>query len=238
MLSGGTSETWQWSDFALILFGGLTSAVVVAILLQPFDEQVILVGSLLAQYAGHLGLMVSLARRRASGLGKLGLDVHPIDGLYLLGGVVLQVAISTASLPIAERLGIDESSQALAESIPTITGVVAQVGLVAVITLIAPVTEELMFRGLLPRLLLRRMSALPAYAIAALVFAVSHLVGVTPGENYLVRAGLLLGQLFVVGSILGWQAYRRRRLGTAIFLHSGFNLVAVLALLVAPETFS
>jgi membrane protease YdiL (CAAX protease family) len=31
---------------------------------------------------------------------------------------------------------------------------------------------------------------------------------------------------------------RRRRLGVAIFLHSGFNLYAVLILLVAPETFS
>jgi membrane protease YdiL (CAAX protease family) len=76
-----------------------------------------------------------------------------------------------------------------------------------------------------------------SYVVAALVFALFHLLGVT-GDNFLQSMLLLVPQLFVVGLILGWQAMRRRRLGVAIFIHSGFNLVAVLALLFAPETFS
>lgn len=238
MVYGGQTETWRWSDFFLVLFSGLMVATVAALLLQPFGTSTQIVGALLAQYAGHLMVLTSLARRRGSSLGKLGLDVRPIDGLYLLGGVALQFAIAAATLPLADVLGLDESSQALAESIPTIDGFVLRAGLVAVVTIVAPAAEELMFRGLLPKLMLQRTGPVVAYGVAALVFALSHLVGVTPGEDFGVRAGLLIAQLTVVGAVLGWQAYGRRRLGTAIFIHSGFNLVALLTLLVAPETFS
>lgn len=238
MVYGGLTETWRWSDFVFVIFTGIVTATAAALLLQPFSGSTQLAGLLLAQYAGHLMALVSLAPRRGSSLGKLGLDVRPIDGLYLLGGVALQIAIAAASLPIAIRLGLDESSQALAESIPTIEGLGSTVTMIAVVAVIAPMTEEIMFRGLLPRLLMRRVSAVPAYGIAAVVFAASHMVGVTPGEDFAVRSALLLVQLSIVGAVLGWQAYGRRRLGTAIFIHSGFNLVALLALLIAPETFS
>ncbi|MDX1448365.1 MAG: type II CAAX endopeptidase family protein [Acidimicrobiia bacterium] len=226
------------ADFVLAVATGFVGVFVAALLLSPGAEPAtLLVGSLLGQYAGHLIGLRMVVRRRGSSFGALGLHVEPSDGLYLFGGVALQIAVAAAFIPVAELIGAEGSNQALAEQIPTIEGTLLRAGLVLSVALIAPVTEEVMFRGLLPRVLRRWMGWTWAYVLAAFVFAVFHLLGVTGGS---LRQSLLLlvPQLFLVGLILGWQARKRRRLGTAIFIHSGFNLVAVLALLFAPEAFA
>ena len=226
------------SDFALTVLAGFVGVLLGALVIAPFaDPATVLIGSIFAQYAGHLLGLWIVVRRRDSSFGALGLHVEPSDGLYVLGGVVLQVVVASAIIPIARWIGAEGSSQSLAGQIPSIQGAVHQAGLVLSIVLIAPVTEELMFRGLLPRVLGRRMGQGAAFTVAALVFAVFHLLGVAP-ENLLESMAVLVPQLFIVGLVLGWQVMRRRRLGVAIFLHSGSNLVAVLALLIAPETFS
>lgn len=226
------------SDFALTVLSGFVGLFVVALLFaQDSDPSTLLVASLLGQYAGHLLGLWAVLRRRQSSFEAIGFHVEPSDGLYLIGGVVLQIAVAAAFIPIAQWIGAEGSTQALTEQIPAIQGMMPRVGLILAVTLIAPVTEELMFRGLLPRILGKWMSQMSSFAVAAFVFAAFHLLGVT-GENFMQSIALLLPQLFIVGLILGWQVMRRRRLGVAIFIHAGFNLVAVAALLFAPETFS
>lgn len=226
------------SDFVLAIGTGFGGVFVAALLFAPGgDPAVVLVGSLLGQYAGHLLGLWAAVRRRGSSFGALGLHVEPSDGVYLLGGVLLQVGIAAAFIPLAQLIGAEGSTQALAEQIPNIGGTVLRAGLVVSVALIAPVIEEVMFRGLLPRVLRKWMNWTWAYVAAAFVFALFHLLGVT-GDNVGHSLMLLVPQLFIVGLILGWQARKRRRLGVAIFIHSGFNLVAVLALLFAPGTFT
>src|SRR6185295_13543668 len=60
------------------------------------------------------------------------------------------------------------------------------------VVLIAPVAEELLFRGVLLRSLLRRVSPFTAVSVAAVVFAVVHVLG-DLGTGYYVPAFLLLG---------------------------------------------
>lgn len=225
-------------DFALVVLTGFVGVFVAALLFgATSDTGVLLIAVLFGQYAGHLlGLWV-VVRRRDSSFAGLGLHVEPSDGVYIFAGVLLQVAIAALSIPIVRLLDAEGSTQSLAVQIPTIQGAALQAGLVLSVALIAPVTEELMFRGLLPRVLGRWMGPGASFAVAALVFALFHLLGVT-GENFLESAVLLVPQLFIVGLILGWQVHKRGRLGVAIFLHSGFNLVATLALLFTPEFFS
>jgi uncharacterized protein len=225
-------------DFALVVLTGFVGVFVVAVLLgATTDTGVLLISVLFGQYAGHLlGLWV-VVKRRNSSFGGLGLHVEPSDGVYIIAGALLQVAVAAASVPIVRLLDAEGSTQSLAVQIPNIQGAVLQAGLILSVALIAPVAEELMFRGLLPRILGHWMGTRASFAVAALVFALFHLLGVT-GENFLQSAVLLVPQLFVVGLILGWQVQKRGRLGVAIFLHSGFNLVATLALLFTPEAFS
>jgi membrane protease YdiL (CAAX protease family) len=97
---------------------------------------------------------------------------------------------------------------------------------------LGPIAEELMFRGVLLKSLsaggIRRASW-----ISAAGFSGYHLFGLT-GDLF---AGVLLlfPMFLLVGLVLARVTIRRRRLGPAIFIHSGFNLLAVAVLLIPPE---
>lgn len=226
---------WTIADFLVTVLAGFAGAIVVALFLAGSASSTFLVASLFGQYTGHLLGLAFVIRRRSSSFAALGLDVRPSDGLYVLGGIALQVGLALVSAPIASRLGSSGSTQTLSTAVSTLTGSFAVIGMVVAATIVAPVTEELMFRGLLPKALRRRTGPRAAYVWAALVFALFHLSGVTPGTHFLADATILMLQLFVVGLVLGWQAQKRRRLGVSIFIHSGFNLLAILALLIAPS---
>lgn len=81
---------------------------------------------------------------------------------------------------------------------------------------IAPVTEELLFRGLILRSLNARYGSTPAILLSALMFGAFHF-----DPQALVFASL-------VGLLLGWIALRTRSTMPSIALHAGFNAVPVL----------
>jgi len=92
--------------------------------------------------------------------------------------------------------------------------------------IVAPVCEELLFRGLLLRSLRRRMAPWAAIAVQALIFAFSHpLLSPTLGDLAVVPALLLLGVMS------GIAATRRGDLSASILMHIGFNLVTTLTAL-------
>jgi membrane protease YdiL (CAAX protease family) len=93
-----------------------------------------------------------------------------------------------------------------------------------VVLVIAPIGEELLFRGALLRGLLRRTNPATAVWISGLVFALVH-VALDPGAGFAVPA--LLG----LGLLSGYRALRTGDLSESILLHAGFNLLAVLQIL-------
>jgi membrane protease YdiL (CAAX protease family) len=78
--------------------------------------------------------------------------------------------------------------------------------------------EELFFRGLLLRSLLRRVPQGWSVGISALLFALLHL------------EPLQIPGLFAIGVILAVLALRSGRLGPGICAHAAFNAIAVTAL--------
>jgi membrane protease YdiL (CAAX protease family) len=70
--------------------------------------------------------------------------------------------------------------------------------------------------------------------ITALVFALVHLLGVDP-DRFLASAAVVAPPIFLLGLMLAWLTIREGRLGPAIFLHSGWNLLAALVLLLPGE---
>ena len=89
-----------------------------------------------------------------------------------------------------------------------------------------------MFRGVLLKALegFGRRAALFA---SAAVFAGFHLFGLS---GNLLRGALLIFPTFLLmGLVLGLVTWRSKRLGPAIFIHSGFNLLALLVLLMPPD---
>lgn len=103
--------------------------------------------------------------------------------------------------------------------------------------LIAPVIEELFFRGLLQRAVLkafsrslptsRRLPTVIAVAVSSLVFAAVHVLQ-TSGGTETVVVGL---STLILGIGLGTLAAVTNRLGGAIIAHVSFNALGVLSTL-------
>lgn len=92
--------------------------------------------------------------------------------------------------------------------------------LALVVVVAAPLAEEVFFRGMLLRTLLRRLGAWPAMIVSALLFGLSHL------------QPLQFPALAAFGLVLAVLVRRSGRLGPAIWAHVGFNATTVLALTV------
>lgn len=225
---------WETWDFILAILGGLFGAVIGLALSVGANETAILAASLVGQNVGHILAVWYIARRRNASLADLGLEVEPSDGLFIFVGIALQIVLALLILPFAQMLGIDESTQEITQAIDPTSSVALQAVLIVGIALLAPIAEEIMFRGILYQIFEQRHGFRTAVFGSAAVFSTFHLLGLT-GDNPVAAALITLPQLFIVGSILANVSRRRARLGPSIFVHSGFNLIAVLAVLYGAE---
>jgi membrane protease YdiL (CAAX protease family) len=176
-----------------------------------------------------LGLLgaVSYASRR-KGLGSLRDDFGlwfrwPDLPVGLLAGFAGQLAIIVVTFPVYKLLGVDtdevgQTAQDLADRAVKAPDVVA---LLVMVVLIAPVVEELFYRGLLLCSMERRWSSAVAVVASSAVFAAIHF-----------QAYDLL-PLFLAGLLFGTLRVRSDRLGPSICAHMAFNLTAVISLLAA-----
>jgi hypothetical protein len=224
---------WTLLDFLLVVVGGLVgSALALAATGALDDGEIVLVLALVGQYAGHLLVLWLIARRKQ--YPDLGFSVESRDLLYLGAGLLLQLALALVFLPLTLLLFPEgESAQQIGTALTGLETTAARVAAIVTAVVIAPVTEELTFRGVLLKSLGER-SRRSIMVVTALVFSMFHLLGLDP-SNLLRAAAVVLPQLFIVGMILAWVTLRSRRLGPAIFLHSGFNLLAAVVLLLPQD---
>lgn len=93
---------------------------------------------------------------------------------------------------------------------------------VVTVCLVAPVLEEMLFRGVILRSFLYQYSRWTAILTSALLFGLAHL------NVYQFAAGLLMG------TVLGWLYERTRSLWPSILLHGAYN-IAVTAIYYAAN---
>ncbi len=220
---------WGLPDVALAWFAGLVAsivaaAVVIAIGDVPSDDATddvgVLLGSVVGQGVGIVGALWVVSRWK--GLASLrrdfGLVVRARNWGWMAAGVGLQIASTLVLLPLAELHGREEA-QEVVEQFEDAQGF--QVLLFAlVVVIVAPISEELLFRGALLRALQRKTT--PAWAVfgSALIFALVHpIASPTIGSVMAVPALLALG-VFSAG-----LAVRTGNLSASILLHAGFNLL-------------
>jgi membrane protease YdiL (CAAX protease family) len=152
------------------------------------------------------------------------LAVHLRDAWLLAVGVVLEIALALLVLPISDL--VQNERQDVVRDLQTSHGL--RLALLALFAgLIAPVCEELLFRGLLLRALRRRFSTVTAVAVSALAFALAH-PALDPSWGTLV----IVPALFGLGAISGVVAVRRGDLSVSIMLHVGFNLLTTVSAVV------
>lgn len=91
--------------------------------------------------------------------------------------------------------------------------------------LIAPIGEELLYRGVIAQAWARQSSAQRAILFSAVVFAFAHTLN--PNLDSINLAAVAFVVRLPLGIALGWLWIRRRSLLATITLHSAYNLVIV-----------
>jgi membrane protease YdiL (CAAX protease family) len=137
--------------------------------------------------------------------------------------VGLQLGLSILIALILGLFGGTLPSQEIVDDAGLAVGGLEQIAVVIALVVLAPISEELVFRGVLLRGLARRYGMRNAVIGSSVAFALLHLLD----PNLLLAMPVFL----VLGIALGYSVARTGRLGRAIAIHAGFNLVTVVSVL-------
>ncbi|HSJ71854.1 MAG TPA: type II CAAX endopeptidase family protein [Acidimicrobiia bacterium] len=228
------SAKWRIRDVFFAFVAGIAGSLVVTVAvviagadpLDPIPFSLVFLG----QAAGSVVAIVMLSRSRGSGslAADTGFVVKPGDWWGVPAGMLLQIAIALITAPFVFWVfGDDPPDQSVSEIAGASETLIEQLLIIAAVAVVAPIIEEIIFRGMLLSILRRSFGAWVSIIVSAAVFASVHLIdpnaiAVVPG-------------LFALGIVLGWVTLRRGDLSLAIALHSGINLLAAITLLWGDE---
>jgi membrane protease YdiL (CAAX protease family) len=227
-------KSWSVVDFALVLLGGyLGSGLVLAVgELSDVGAWLPMLG-LAGQYAGFGAATLLLARNRNTS--ELGITIETGDLRYLALGVFLQLVIAILLQPVAEALLPDGSQpqQIIDRLIGPDASSALKIAFFTSAVAVTPFFEELMYRGILLRAIVSR-GRLVAITATSIVFAAVHIPALD-FENLAASIVVVMPPLLLLAAFLAWLTLRNDRLGPAIFLHSGWNFLAAIVLLIPNE---
>ena len=227
MMPATTRLKWAVVGWALGFLGSLV-ALIVLVVLQGVDAEEasseLTLGSLvLLQVPLWIGLLGTPLHARTRGLRwreQMGWRMRPVDvPLGIAVGLLLQlVVLPLLYIPILEVFE-DLDVEAPARELVGMAEAPLQVAALVLMTVIAaPLTEEVFFRGLLQGALRDRFGPVRAVAVSSLAFAVVHFQVVQ------------FPALLVIGIVHGLLVLATRRMGAALWSHTAFNAVTVIAL--------
>jgi membrane protease YdiL (CAAX protease family) len=189
----------------------------------------LLLASQLGLWFGFVGAVVTASWKNGSRslAADYGLSWPRIKDLWsgLLSGIagrvvplIILVLAVAGGTGFAARRGVTPS---VLGTTPTSTTGWLMVIILAVVG--APVVEELFFRGLLQGAFTRRVGAIPAIFITALMFSFAHIFNEGPLAPII---------LFPAALLLGYLRHRTGRLAAGMVAHATFNATMFLLLLV------
>jgi membrane protease YdiL (CAAX protease family) len=219
---------WKVIHAVIAFASGIGASLLAAVVVAPGGitsfETFAVVGP--AQALGAIGVVVLLGRVPLPGRGSLGVRFAPVDAWALLMGAALQFLLSLLlSLVVVVFFGGEAPVQEVVQIVEQAVGPGTKAAVVVTAVVLAPLAEELVFRGILLRALARSFPKWVAAVGSAAAFALAHLLDP--------NAGLAVPALFVMGLVLARQVLASGRLGGAVAAHAGFNLLSVLLLFLA-----
>lgn len=229
MTEADAPPRWGIPDAALALVAATVCSVLVGaswIAVSGTDEATfgLAMASVVGLWGGFVGVPVLASRRKGTGRlsDDFGARMEPGDiGVGAVAGLASQLLLVPA-LYLALRALFPDTFADPGENAEELFDRARGVGTVAMVLVLvvgAPVVEELFFRGLLQRSLVRRLGPPVGIAVGALVFGLTHYdVAAFPG-------------LVAFGAVLGVLAHRSGRLGASVVAHVAFNAVTVGVLL-------
>jgi membrane protease YdiL (CAAX protease family) len=163
---------------------------------------------------------VSRLKGQKSLAADFGFRIRLLDGKALVIGAMLEILLSLALLPILQ-LDPDAQHQQLLSDLREHRDAVTVALFFLGAVVFAPMVEELLFRGILLRALLRKFPPVTAVLGSSVVFALVHYVG---DPNTLP----FLPALTALGTVLAIAAIKTGDLSTSIWIHAGFNLTTTI----------
>jgi CAAX protease family protein len=207
--------TARWWFYPHRPFGDVVRMPLVAVAGQSLAYLLIL---------GYMYVLVTRERRRSDFLDAIHWNWPPRSAIAacVLGGVVLSVALQILAhfLPIPKELPIDSFFQTTAEawalSILSVT--------------LAPLMEELFFRGFLYPVLARSLGLPIAVFLTALGFAALH------GMQLMFSWGPVL-VIFLVGVVLTLVRAKTNSVASGVLIHMAYNGTITVAMFAATDGF-
>ncbi len=226
MIESNDNRPWAIRHTVLAVFVGLMALVVAEITLGPeLTDAEMWRFAVPAQTLAMIGLVAVLASASARRRVSLGLRYEGSDLIGLPIGLGIQIAASMLlTIIVLVFMDGEAPTQEVIDSAATLGGM-DRVLVVLGAGLLAPASEELVFRGVLLRALIVRRGAAFATYVSAAAFAGLHLLDP--------NAWLAVPALFVVGVVLAKQAITTGRLARPFLTHAAFNLVAIASLFLA-----
>jgi len=222
------NRPWGIGHAVLAVVVGILAVAIAEISLGPelTDSDIwrfVVPAQTLASIALVMAMASSSARRRVS----LGLRYDRSDLIGLPIGLGIQVAASLIlGIFVIVFLDGEAPTQEAVDSAAVLSGMDRMLVVLGA-GLLAPASEELVFRGVLLRALILRRGARFATYVSAASFSALHLLDP--------NAWLAVPVLFVVGVVLAKQAISTGRLAKPFLTHVAFNLVAVASLFLAEQ---
>ena len=227
---------------AIELIATLFVALAIPILLRSVIKRVDILSSLMDVMAA-LFIILAVSQRFADGRRGLGIGgpgkLKAVGfGVLLYVGVMPWLIIVEALSAIGQKLFLHEKNQLhpVLKQLEKTHSPEQILSLVVMICIIAPIAEELFFRGLLQTLIIRTIAVvrrrdtdaehvrggerLAGILIAAAIFAAVHLSVTADAWSW-------LPALFLLGVTLGYAYERTGKLWADITIHSLFNAFAV-----------
>ncbi len=217
---------WVW--FAGLVVGAIAASIAAAVRGRTgvsHTDGIDLVVGLFAQNGAILIALLVVSRLKGRGTlrGDFGLVVRGRDWPWLAGGVLLQL-VSLGLVGLLDQVSGGVDQQEAVKTLERSHGPELVLVILGV-ALVAPLVEELLFRGLLLRALLRRTTPLAAVLISSVVFAAAHLLDPSTLP--------LMAPLLLLAVISATRAVRTGELSESVLLHVGFNLLSAVVLLVS-----
>jgi membrane protease YdiL (CAAX protease family) len=170
----------------------------------------------------YMYVLVTRERRRPDFLAAIHWNWPSNIAVYVLAGFALSLALQGLAhlLPIPKELPIDSffrtPAQAWALGILSVT--------------LAPLMEELFFRGFLYPVLARRLGLPIAVFVTALGFALLH------GAQLMFAWGPVL-VIFLVGVVLTMVRARKNSVAAGVLIHMAYNATITVAMFAATDGF-
>lgn len=171
---------------------------------------------------------VIVARWKGSGVARdFGLRFKPVDLAWGIGvGIALLIVAGGLGVALTEGLGVGEDESTNTQIISDAADTQALWVIVIAAVILAPIVEEIFFRGLCLRAIENRFGTTVAVIGSTILFTLPHFTNPS-----LAGTAVLFTVIGVVGLGLAMLTVKTQRLGPAIVAHAVFNGVGVLAVL-------